>query len=231
LFNLSNPDSSPFEFEIANIAEIFLGRCNSSDSEPESEGSDKEARDYCSDSESNEESQQTDTAIAISQPVAGIPIRAHCFPERDSEFNLYSPFRHAIDYWLAHFFNAVQASEKKINQFFKDGILKGLDPTHQVQFHSAYTLYKLVDKAADEPGWHSGKVDYPLLKGDPFHYCNIISTVKYLLRQKLYAADMVWGPQREYDKQGNRMYSEINTGTWSEDAQVSNLYEARRISD
>jgi len=107
---------------------------------------------------------------------------------------LYSPFRHAIDYRLARFFNAVQASEKKINQCFKDGILKGLDPTHQVQFRSAYTLYKLVDKAADESGWHSGKVDYPLLKGVPFRYHNIISTVKYLLRQKLYAVDMVWGP-------------------------------------
>jgi len=115
LSDLSNSDSSPSEFEIANIAEFFLEKCNSSDSELESEGSDKEAQDYSSDSESHEESQQSDTAIAITQLVAGIPIRAHCFPERDSEFNLYSPFRHAIDYRLAHFFNAVQASEKKIN--------------------------------------------------------------------------------------------------------------------
>ena len=107
LFNLSNPDSSPFEFEIANIAEIFLGRCNSSDSEPESEGSDKQARNYCSDSESDKESKQTDIAIAITKPVAGIPIWAHCFPKRDSEFNLYSPFPHAIDYRLACFFNTV----------------------------------------------------------------------------------------------------------------------------
>jgi len=70
-----------------------------------------------------------------------------------------------------------------------------------------------VDEVADEAGWHSGKVDYLLPKEVPFLYRNFISTVKYLLRQKIYAADMVWVLQREYDMQGNLMYSEINTGT------------------
>ncbi|KAF8440641.1 hypothetical protein BGX38DRAFT_1205503 [Terfezia claveryi] len=195
-----------------------------SDREGESEGSDEEVRNYCSDAESAEsdgESQQSEALNTITQPVAGTPIREHFFPEQDLEFNLYSPFRHPVDYRLAHFFNAVHASEKKIDQFFKNGILQALNPTHRVQFQSAHTMYKLVDKAADEPCWYSGKVDYPLLKGVQFHYRNIISTVKYLLRQKVYAADMVWGPRREYDKQENRIYSEMNTGTWWEDAQLS----------
>ena len=39
----------------------------------------------------------------------------------------------------------------KIDQFFKDGILKDLNPTHRVQFRSSYTLYKLVDAAVNEP--------------------------------------------------------------------------------
>ena len=55
-------------------------------------------------------------------------------------------------------------------------------------------MYKLVDAAADEPAWHSGIVNYPLLKGVRFRYHNIITAVKYLLRQKAYEADMVWGP-------------------------------------
>ncbi|KAF8415915.1 hypothetical protein BGX38DRAFT_1244983, partial [Terfezia claveryi] len=162
----------------------------------ESEGSDEEVRNYCSDAESDGESQQSEALNTITQPVA-------------------------VDYRLARFFNAVHASEKKIDQFFKNGILQALNPTHRVQFQSAHTMYKLVDKAADEPCWYSGKVDYPLLKGVQFRYRNIISAVKYLLRQKVYAADMVWGPRREYDKQGNRIYSEMNTGTWWEDAQLS----------
>jgi hypothetical protein len=222
LSDVSDHNSSSSELEIARIREILLSTYESSDAEVESEGSDREARDYSSDTESDEESPKTNGENAITEATAGIPIREYGFAEQDPAFDFYSPFRHAIDYRLARFFNAVQASEKKIDHFFKAGILKDLNPTHQVQFKSAYTMYKLVDEAADEPRWHSGKVDYPLLKGVQFRYRNIISAVKYLLRQKIYAADMVWGPRPEYDKQGNRMYSEINTGTWWEDTQVRN---------
>ncbi|KAF8435254.1 hypothetical protein BGX38DRAFT_1286781 [Terfezia claveryi] len=221
LSDISHTSSSSAELEIANIGEIFLTSNDCSDREGESEGSDEEVRNYCSDAESAEsdgESQQSEALNTITQPVAGTPIREHFFPEQDLEFNLYSPFRHPVDYRLARFFNAIHASEKKIDQFFKNGILQALNPTHRVQFQSAHTMYNLVDKAADEPCWYSGKVDYPLLKGVQFRYRNIISAVKYLLRQKVYAANMVWGPRREYDKQGNRIYSEMNTGTWWEDA-------------
>ena len=134
-----------------------------------------------------------------------------------------------VDYRLARFFNSAKTSRKKIDQFFKDGIFKGLNPKHHVQFRSAYTLYKLVDAAASGPCWHKGTVNYPLQKAVPFRYRNISSAVKYLLRQKAYAADMVWRPQREYDNQGNRVYSEINTGTWWEDTQVSYTDAPRRI--
>ena len=144
---------------------------------------------------------------------------------------MYAPFCHAFDYRLACVFKAAKTSKQKFYLFFKDGILKDLNPTHEVQFRTAHTLYKLVDDAADEPRWHMGKVDYPLLKGVPFRYRNIISAVKYLLRQKIYATDMVWGPRRECDNQGNRVYSEINIGTWWEDAQVSSSYVVRRISE
>jgi hypothetical protein len=222
LSDVSDHNSSPPELDIARIREILLSTYDSSDAEVESEGSDREARDYCSDIESDEESQQPNGGKAITEASAGIPIREYTFVEQDPAFNFYSPFPHAIDYRLARFFNAVQASEKKIDHFFKAGILKDLNPTHQVSFQSAYTMYKLVDEAAEEPRWYSGKVDYPLLKGVQFRYRNIISAVKYLLRQKIYAADMVWGPRPEYDKEGNRMYNEINTGTWWEDTQVRN---------
>jgi len=80
-----------------------------------------------------------------------------------------------------------------------------------VQFRSAYKLNKLIDRAASGPSWHAGVVDYPLVKEVLFRYRNILSAVSYLLHQRVYAADMVWGPQREYDSEGHGVYSEINT--------------------
>jgi len=185
LSDLSNPDSSFSQLDISGIREIFLPSYNSSDPELESEASDREIRDFCSEEESDEHSQQPDATTD------GILIREYSFPERDSGFSLYSPFCHAVDYRLACFFNAAKSSKLKIDLFFKDVILKDLNPTHEFQFRSAHTLYKLVDKAADEPHWHMGKVDYPLLKGVPFRYRNIIPAVKYLLKQKIYATDIV----------------------------------------
>jgi len=104
---------------------------NSSDPQSESEGSDREIRDFCSEEESDEHSQQPDATTA------GIPIREYSFPERDSGFNLYAPFCHAVDYRLACFFNPAKTSKQKIDLFFKDGILKDLNRTHEVQSRSA----------------------------------------------------------------------------------------------
>jgi len=208
LSDLSNLDSSFSQLDISGIGEIFLPSYNSSDPESESEGFDRKIQDFCSEEESDEHSQQLDATTA------GIPLREYSFQVRDSGFNLCAPFCHAVDYRLARFFNAEKTSKQKIDLFFKNGILKDLNPTHEIQFRLANTLHKLFNEAANEPDWHMGKVDYPLLKGVPFRYCNIISRVKYLLRQKIYATDMVWGLRRECDNQGNRIYSYINTGTW-----------------
>jgi len=201
----------------------FLAPNYYSELEPVSEGSDREAREFSDNEESDRETQQTDATNVISFRHAGPPLRPYLFPEQDAGFDLYAPFSHLIDYRLARFFNSAKTSQANIDKFFKDGILKGLNPTHDVQFCSAYTMYKLVDTAADEPAWHSRIVNYPLLKGVRFRYRNIITAVKYLLRQKAYKADMVWGLHREYDKEGNRVYSEIHAGTWWEENQVSAL--------
>ena len=179
------------------------------------------------DSESDGEGQeiaptnQTSTISSVTQPCAGTPIRDVVFPERDPDFNLYAPFADRIDYTLALFFNRAKVSRAAINEFLKDGILNDLNPTHKVQFSSAYQFYKLIDAVADEPSWYSGTVDYPLQKAVMFRYRNIISVVKYLLRQKVYAVDIVWEPRQEYDNERNRVYSEINTGIWWEHIQVS----------
>jgi hypothetical protein len=160
---------------------------------------------------------------------SGTPIQEHLFPEHDPAFNLYAPFSNAADYRLARWFNSARTSQTKIDQFFKGGVFDALNPTYPVQFRSAYKLNKLIDGAASGPSWHAGAVDYPLLKEVPFRYRNILSAVRYLFHQRVYAADMVWGPQPEYDSEGNRVYSEINTGTWWEDTQVRYSDIVRRM--
>jgi len=142
------------------------------------------------------------------------------FPEQEPGYNLFPPFRNRIDYRLARFFNSARTFETKVDQFFKDSILNNINPIHHVQFHSAHTMYKLVDTAASRPYWYPGMVDYPLLKGVLFHYRNIVSAVRYLLQHKAYAANMVWKAHREHDSHGDRIYGEINTVTWWEDTEV-----------
>ena len=191
----------------------------SSTREGQDEGSDREVLDFSSD-ESDSECPRVDEVIQR----AGAPIRVYSFPEQDPSYNLYAPFSHSIDYRLASHFIAAKTPKSKIDHFFKNNILKDLNPTHKVQFRSAYTLYKLVDSAANEPGWRAGKVNYPLQQGVEFQYRNIISGVEYLLRQVAYASHMLWGPHREYNNEGDRVYNEMNTATWWEDNQVDTSY-------
>ncbi|RPB21143.1 hypothetical protein L211DRAFT_851742 [Terfezia boudieri ATCC MYA-4762] len=193
--NISDPADSIWNIDEVDFTAIISAEAEYSDA-CHSEGSNREAQDFSGESESDEE---------------GNPIRQHVFPEADPTFNLFAPFHTLIDYRLACFFNSTKTSKAKINQFFKDNLLKGLNPIHQVQFRTAYSMYKLINAATDEPSWRSGIVNYPLLKGVDFYYRNIIEAVKYLLYQKVYANEMAWGPRQEYDKQGDHVYSEIHT--------------------
>jgi len=167
---------------------VVYSDCDSPSSEPESEGSDKEALHLSSDSESDEDNPQPDVTNPdrdLSNSIAlcsiGIPIHTYSFPEEDPGLNLYALFKQHVDYHLAHFFNCLKTSQGNIEQFLRQGILQGLNLAHHIQFRSTYTMYKLVDVTTNEPQWQSGMVDYPLLDGVHFQYWNIISAVKYLL--------------------------------------------------
>ena len=191
----------------------------SSDIEYESDGSDREARSFTSDPEPNGDSQPSDSLDL--RPRAGIAIRKYSFPEENLSFNLYAPFLNHIDYQPAQFFSGSKISSAKMNTFFKDGILNDRNLTYIVQFRSAHTLHKLMHATVNATSWYYGKVNYPLQNGVKFRYRKLILVAKYHLRQKVYADNMVWGPHPQCDKQGNRVYSEIDTGIWWEDNQVS----------
>jgi len=208
-------------WNLDEIQNVVSADCDT-DIEPTSEGSDREVRDFASDSDSdsNAGGQQPNTRGIQYQVASGTPIREHLFPEQEPAFNLYAPCSNAMDYRLARWFNSTKTSQMMINQFFKGGVFDTLNPTYPVQFQSAYKLNKLINEAASRPSWYAGAVDYLRLKAVPFCYRNILSAVRYVLHQRVYAGDMVRGLQCEYNSELNRVYSEINTGTWWEDTQV-----------
>jgi len=218
--HLSNVAGHP-SWNLDEIQNMVSVDCNT-DAEPTSEGSDREARYFVSDSDSdsNAGGQQPNTCSTQYQVASGTSIREYLFPEQDPAFNLYALFSNAAHYRLARWFNSARTFQTVIDLFFKGGVFDAHNPTYPVQFRSAYKFNKLIDEAASRPSWHAGAVDYPLLKAVPFRYCNILSVVRYLLHQRVYVGDIVWGPQREYDSEGNHVYSEINTGTSWEDTQV-----------
>ena len=128
-------DLSDDNLYVALMSQIMLP-----ESDPESvrEGSDEEAR-ILLHAESDGENPQSHLLNCTEETRAGIPIREYSSTEQDATFNRYSSFWHPIDYRLARFFYSTKVPKVKIDQLFKDGILKGLDPTHQVQFRSSYT--------------------------------------------------------------------------------------------
>ena len=115
--------------------------------EGQDEGSDREVLDFSCD-KSHSECYRVDEVIQR----AGTPIQVYSFPGQDPSYNLDAPFRHSIDYQLARHLIPPKKPKSKIYHFFNNNILKNLNPMHKVQFRSAYTLYKLIDSAANEPG-------------------------------------------------------------------------------
>ena len=128
-------DVSEPDFNQENMENIIFGDLDfDCDSESPTEGSDKEARYFSADSESDAEGQQPDIENPQHDTTCGTPIREHLFPEQDSGFNLYGTFRNPINYYLARFLKIANTYKKKIQQFFQHDLLKRLNPTHQVQF-------------------------------------------------------------------------------------------------
>ena len=185
----STPIISQPQLDLKTLRAIVSQDYGSSDIEYESKGSDREAKGFTSNPEPDGEGQPSNPVYL--KPWADIAIRKYSFPEENLSFNLYAPFRNRIDYQLVQFFSSSKISSAKIDKFFKDRILKDLNPTYNVQFWSAHTLHKLIDATVNEPPWYSGKVNYPLQKGVNFHYHKLISVVKYLLRQKVYTNNML----------------------------------------
>ncbi|KAF8426429.1 hypothetical protein BGX38DRAFT_1278994 [Terfezia claveryi] len=111
---------------------------------------------------------------------------------------------------------------KQIDQFFRDDLLP-LDTSRTlgVGYRSGHTWRNKMRALIDQPAWQHGTVDFHLQKGVTFFYRDVEQCIRYLLRQKAYAQYLVFKPQKDFDRQGNRVYTEMHTGDWWWDTQMT----------
>ena len=149
---------------------------------------------------------------------AGEIVREFPFSQqRSPTFNHLYPFHTARDYNLARFFTVSKIPKKQIDRFFEDKILltpTGNGPTSDISFQSGHTFYRQTSKMVQDPEWRSGCVEFPLRPKSVFQYRDILDCIQYLLRQRAFVNNMLWAPIQAFNDEGERMYSEINTGSW-----------------
>ena len=86
--------------------------------------------------------------------------------------------------------------------------------------HTLQNHLRRVDPCGQYLQWFEGKVEFDQ-RTLPFFYRNILDCVRYLLRQIAYKDDLVYAPRREYDFDGQRVFSEMHTADWWWDVQVN----------
>jgi len=155
--------------------------------------------------------------------------------DRHPGYKFFRPCAHVLDYKLARFFHAAHVPKARIDEFFDAGFigkktgseyqktLGSQNPMPPFSFKSSYTFYKKLDEMLTSPAWENGFVDFRLDKDTEFWYRDVLDCIQYLVRQKCYAKDIVWSPVRDFDAHGERVYTEMNTGTWWWDTQVCPL--------
>jgi Plavaka transposase len=140
------------------------------------------------------------------------------YAKEETEFltNPWKPFNNATEFKLAHFFLRSNTTLGAIDSFFRDS----LGPS-DVSYHSARSFRQLLgsmDTTLGVDSWYNAEVT---LGGTtiPYYYRSPLNCIQYLLRQRAYKKDMVYGPERWFDD-GERQYGELHTADWWWDMQV-----------
>jgi len=131
------------------------------------------------------------------------------------QLNSLAPFENVYKYKLARFFHPSKTSLKNIDTFFVNNLLPvDLPGTASVYFKSGHTWQNKMRELIDQPPWHRGTVDFHLQHGCAFYYRDVECTLRYLLWPRTFAKHLVYEPVREFDGEGNTVYTEMHTGDW-----------------
>ena len=110
------------------------------------------------------------------------------------------------------------------------GIANGGNPTVQTfSFNLAHILGKKFSRITADPEWRNEYVDFKIARNTEFWYCDVLECIKYLLGWQSYRGNMLWLPVREFDRTGERVYTEINTGNEWWNTQVLGLISGNVI--
>lgn len=182
-----------------------------------------------SDSEENASDGEENPAAASSKPGsrvdeyenAGRPLR-NVDPNLRFEVGLlndpWHPFHTLDDFKLAKWFITSKVPRSRIDEYFAAGLSRLSTPC----FRSAYKLdqyIKALDPYQDLIAWNEGALTHDG-RTSVFFYRDIVHCVEYLLAQPAYRESIIYGPVREYDGSGQRLYSEMHTADWWWETQV-----------
>lgn len=130
----------------------------------------------------------------------------------------WRPFHALDDFKLAKWFITSNVPRSRIDEYFVSGLSASPKPC----FQSAYKLDQFIsalDPYQDLLVWNEGTYNHDG-RSSVFFYRDIVRCVEYLLTQPAYREDIVYGPIREYDESGQRLYSEMHTADWWWETQV-----------
>jgi hypothetical protein len=120
-----------------------------------------------------------------------------------------------------------RATKTMINSYFSEGC--GNIPSG---FRSADAMWKKIKQMDTdlEMEWVVDEVDWkiPDIKPTTFYRRNVVNCVKYLVKQKAFASQMQFRPSRQFNADGERVYSEMWTCDWWWEEQVCILYATRK---
>jgi hypothetical protein len=131
--------------------------------------------------------------------------------------NPWSPFRSAHDFKLARWFIENATPKTGIDKFFNMGLAAS-----DGSFSSGHTLRKLISKMdidIGENSWSTQEMEF-CGSTETLYYRNPVQIISYLLRQRAYVNDLVYAPIREFNTDGERVYSEMHTAEWWWETQV-----------
>jgi len=169
---------------------------------------------YDSDAEVLDDGTSASSSNQTYYPGAGEPIgdvSGYREEQEDLSEDPWAPFAGAHDFKLASWFIQSKVAKSRINDYFASGL--GTSSTAFSSMHTLENHLQHVDPYGPYLAWFEGKVEDGK-RTLPFFYRDVLGCVRYLLRQIAYRDDLVYAPRREYDEDGNRIYSEMHTADW-----------------
>ena len=128
------------------------------------------------------------------------------------------PFSSECDFNFASWFVQSRVVRTPINDY----LVKGLGGMERGAFRSAYSLEKQL-KTLDPFREYLVWTEATLESGEQsttFYYRNIESCVCYLIWQVACEKHLIYAPIREYDSNGDQLYSGMHTADWWWETQV-----------